>query len=123
MSNKSLHGLLLRLGCLFIHTWHFVDHDSICITGNILKLNNLYTSKESSDVDIVRLVDVYQDTGYLYCTLYFFKRNQIITISQVLQPGSFIIWQIMDDRDYDEIMSRNLWREVNELEELLEFDF
>jgi len=41
----------------------------------------------------------------------------------MLQPGSFIIWQIMDDRDYDEIMSRKLWREVNELEEHLEFDF
>jgi len=74
-------------------------------------------------VDIVRLVDVYCDKGYLYCTLYFFKRNQIITISQVLQPGSFIIWQIMDNREYDEIMSRKLWRGVNELEELLEFDF
>jgi hypothetical protein len=97
----SLKAWLLRLCCLFFSTWRYIDHDSICTTAKILKLNNIYTYKESGYVDIVRLVDVYQDKGYTYCTLYFFNRNQIVTLSQ-----------IMDDKEYDELMSRRLWQEV-----------
>ena len=120
---KSLHGLLLRLCCLFIHTWHFVDHDSIRTIGNILKLNDIYTYRENGNVHIVRLIDVYCVNGYLYCSLYFFDRNQIVTVSQKMKPGAYVIWQLMDNKEFDEIMSRKLWREVNELEEHLEFDF
>ena len=95
----------------------------MCTTAKILKLNNIYTYKESAYVDIVRLVAAYNDKEHLHCTLYFFNRNQIVTLSQIMQPSAHVIWQIMDDKEYDEIMSRKLWREVNELEELLEFDF
>ena len=63
-------------------------------------------------VDIVRLVAAYNDKDYLHCTLYFFNRNQIITVSQRLQPGAHVIWQIMDDKEYDELMFRILWQEV-----------
>ena len=109
---KSLQAWLLRLCCLFLSTWDYIDHDSICTTTKILKLNNIYTYKESGYVDIVRLVAAYHDKEYLYCTLYFFNRNQIITVSQRMQPGARVIWQIMDDKEYDELMSRRLWKEV-----------
>jgi hypothetical protein len=81
---KSLEGMSLRLGSIFFTAWRFIDHDSICTTGNILKLNRLYTYKENGNVDIVRLIDVYCDKGYLYCTLYFFNRNRIINVSSAL---------------------------------------
>ena len=74
-------------------------------------------------VDIVRLLDVHKDKGHLYCTLYFFTRNKITTVSQILNHDDYTIWRIMENEEYDEIMSRKLWREVNDLEELLEFDF
>ena len=74
---KSLKAWLLRFGCLFFSTWRYIDHNSICTTAKILKLNNIYTYKESAYVDIVRLVVAYNDKEHLHCTLYFFNRNQI----------------------------------------------
>lgn len=55
---KSLEALLLRLGCLFFSTWHYIKHNSICTNGYILKVNNIYTFKECNYIDIVRLLDV-----------------------------------------------------------------
>ena len=34
-----------------------------------------------------------------------------------------VLWSLSDYREFDEIMSIRLWNEVNEGEELLEFDF
>jgi hypothetical protein len=34
-----------------------------------------------------------------------------------------LIWRLMDNKEYDELMSRKLWYEVTRDEELLEFDF
>lgn len=34
-----------------------------------------------------------------------------------------ILWNLSDNREFDEIMSIRLWNEVNKGEELLEFDF
>ncbi len=119
----SLHGLLLRFDCLFISTWHYLDHDSIYTIGNVLKLNYIYTFRENGNVHIVRLIDVYCVKGYLYCSLYFFNRNQIITVSQIMKPRDYFIWQIMDNREFDEFMSRKLWQEVTKQDDLLDFGF
>ncbi|MBE0654610.1 MAG: hypothetical protein IH594_12470 [Bacteroidales bacterium] len=100
-----------------------MNHSSICTTGKILIVGNVYTYKENGNVDIVRLLDVYEDGQYIYCTLYFFNENKITTVDQRLNPDDYIIWQIMEDKEFDEIMSRRLWHEVDEKEELLEFDF
>jgi hypothetical protein len=108
---QSLKGLLLRFCCQFFSKWYYLKHNSICTTGNILKVNNIYTYKEGRYVDIVRLLAVVVDKHYLYCKLYFFKENRVTTVSQRLYPDDYIIWQIMDDREFDEIMSRQLWRE------------
>ena len=120
---RSLYGLFLRLGSLFISTWYYVDHDSICLKGNVLKLDHIYTYKENLNVDIVRLLDVYSAKGYLYCTLYFFNSNQIITVSQKMKPRDFSIWRIMDSREFDEFMSRKLWQKVSKQNDLLDFGF
>jgi hypothetical protein len=68
---------------------------------------------EEGDIDIVRMLDVYQATGYLYYTLYFFTRIKITTVSQILNHDDYTIWRIMENEEYDEIMSRRLWSEVN----------
>ena len=34
-----------------------------------------------------------------------------------------VLWSLSDNREFDEIMSIKLWNEVNDDEELLEFDF
>jgi len=118
---KSLKGLLLRIGCHFFSTLHCLKHSSICTTGQVVKVNNIYTFAEEGDIDIVRMLDVYQANGYLYCTLYFFTRNKIATVSQILNPDDFGIWSIMDNEEYDERMSMRLWQEVDKDDDLLDF--
>jgi hypothetical protein len=66
------------------------------------------------------MLDVYQAKGYLYCTLYFFTRNKIATVSQILNADDYGIWSIMDNEEYDERMSMRLWQEVED-DDLLDF--
>lgn len=103
---QSLEQMILRFGCLFQPTWYYFNHSSICTSGQVLKLGSIYAYKESGYLDIVRLLDVVKDKQYLYCTLYFFRENEITTVSQRLNPDDYIIWQIMDNTEFDEIMSR-----------------
>jgi hypothetical protein len=114
---------LLRLGCHFFSTWHYLKDSNIWTTGQVLKIGNIYTYQEGGYVDIVRLLDVRKDKGYLYCTLYFFTRNKITTVSQIINPYDYAIWRIMDNEEYDERMSMRLWQEVNEQNDLLEFGY
>lgn len=114
---------LLRFGCFLFPSWHFINHDCICTTGKVLKLNKIYTYEEGGHVYIVRLNDVFTDKGYLYCSLFFFSKNKIITVCQIMKKDTYIIWKLMDNEEFDEIMSRRLWQEVNKQEDLLEFVF
>jgi hypothetical protein len=118
---RLLKGWLLKLGCRIFSSWHYLKHNSICTTGQVLKIGNIYTYQEGSYVDIVRLLNLCKAKGYLYCTLYFFTRNKIATVSQILNPDDYTIWRIMDNEEYDERMSIRLWQEVNK-DDLLEFD-
>ena len=120
---KSLKGLLLRIGCHFFSTWHYLKHSSICAIGQVVKINNIYTFVEEGDIDIVRMLDVYQAKGYLYCTLYFFTRIKITTVSQILNHDDYTIQRIMENEEYDEIMSRRLWSEVDKQDNLYEFGY
>ena len=118
---KLLKCMLLRLGCTFNSKWHYLNHNSIRTTGQVLKINKIYTYVEDGSANIVRLLDVYKSKGYLYCTLYFFTRNKIATVSQILNPDDYGIWRIMDNEEYDEIMSMHLWQEVDTNDALLDF--
>jgi hypothetical protein len=89
----------------------------------VVKLDGIYTFKEDGDVDIVRLVDVHLERGYLYCSLFFFSRNKIITVRQTMLKGVPVLWTLSDNREFDEVMSIRLWNEANKGQELLEFDF
>jgi hypothetical protein len=119
---KSLKGWLLRLGCTFNSKWHYLNHNSICTTGQVLRIDNIYTYKEGSDIDIVRLTDVHIERGYLYCSMFFFSKNKIITVRQTLQKDVYIIWRLMDNQEYDELMSRRLWQEVTQKDGVVEFN-
>lgn len=112
-----------RLGSLFISHWHHINHNCINTSGQVVKINSIYTYKEGCYIDIVRLLDVYKEKGYLYCTLYLLSQNKIITVSQILKDDAYIIWRLMDNREFDEIMSRRLWHKVDTENELLEFNF
>lgn len=120
---EFMKGMLLRLGCIFNSKWHYLNHNSICTTGQVLKINNIYAYKEDSNIDIVRLTDVHIERGYLYCSLFFTSKNKLITVRHTLQKGTYVLWRLMDKEEYDELMSRKLWYEVTRDEELLEFDF
>jgi hypothetical protein len=120
---KTIKGWFLKLGCHFFSTWHSLKYSSICTTGQVLKTNKIYTYVEGGHVDIVRLLEVYIDKGYVYCTLNFFTKNKISTVSQILISDDYKIWRIMDNEEYDERMSRRLWSEVNKQNDLLEFGF
>jgi len=119
---ENLKARLNRLGSLVFPLWYYVNHNCICTSGKVLKINKIYTYEESGCVDIVRLQDVYKNKGYIYCTLYFFNENKTITVSQILQPDAYVIWRIMNNKEFDEIMSMRLWQ-VDKENELLEFDF
>jgi len=78
---------------------------------------------EDGHIDIVRLTDVHIERGYLYCSLFFTSKNELITVRHILQEGNSVLWMIIDIKEYDELISRKLWYEVTRHEELLEFDF
>ena len=120
---KTFKGWFLKLGCHFFSTWHHLKHSSICTTGQVVKVNSIYTFVEEGDIDIVRMLDVYQAKGYLYCTLYFFTRNKIDTVSQILNPDDYGIWRIMDNEEYDERMSMRLWHDIDKDDNLLDFAY
>jgi len=121
--SKQLKFWFLRLACIFHPSWHYLNHSSICTTGNILRIGKIYTYKESGYVDIVRLLGVFKDGQYIYCTLYFFKEKQITTVDQRINPDDYIIWQIMDEKEYSEIMRNSLWPKPIKEEQLLELEF
>lgn len=70
------------------------------------------TYKENGYVDIVRLIDVHIERGFLYCSLFFFSKNKIITVLQTMIKSKRVSWRLLDDEEYDEIMSIKLWQEV-----------
>jgi len=119
----SIEGGLLRLGCHFISSWYFIDSNCICTKGKVIKLNNIYTYHEGKSVEIVRLTNVHIERKYLYCSLFFFSTNKIITVRHTILKDSPVFWSISDNREFDEIMSIRLWNEVNKEEKLLEFEF
>jgi hypothetical protein len=107
---RSLKGWFIKLGCYFFSSWHCIKHNSICTTGQVLKTNKIYTFVEDGYVDIVRLLEIYINKGYVYCTLYFLTKNKILTVSEILNPDDYTIWRIMDNEEYDERMSMPLWQ-------------
>ena len=113
----------LRLGCHFFPSWYYIKSDCISTTGQVVKLNHIYTYEENEQIDIVRLTDNHFKRGYLYCSLFFFSKNQIITVRHTLMNGVKAIWKLLNNMEFDEIMSIRLWNEVNKEEELLEFEF
>ena len=119
----QLKALFLRLGCHFISSWHYIESDCICTTGQVVKLNHIYTYEDNDQIDIVRLTDIHFERGYLYSSLFFFSKNQIITVRHTLMKGTKAIWRLLNNKEYDERMSIRLWNEVNAEVELLEFDF
>ena len=116
----QLKGLFLRLGCHFISAWYFIKSDCVCTTGKVLKLNHIYTYEDNEEIDIVRLTDVHFEREYLYCSLFFFSKNQIITVRHTLKKGTKAIWRLLDNREFDERISRRLWCEINQE---VEFEF
>ena len=119
----KLKSLLLRLGCYFCPSWHYIDNDCICTTGKVLKLRKIYSFVEGGTIDIVRLNDVHLERGFLYCSLFFFSSYKIITLRQLMLKSNRVSWRLLDDEEYDEIMSRKLWQEVCDQDEFLDIDF
>lgn len=113
----------LRLGCYLFSSWHYIDNKSILTTGKVLKLNRIYTYKEGDNVEIVRLTNVHLERRYLYCSLFFFSKNKIITVRQTMLKGAPVLWSLSGNNEFDEIMSRKLWQDVENFEDLLEFDY
>lgn len=114
---------LLRIGCWFRPSWFYFDNDSILTTGKVVKLDGIYTFKEDEEVDIVRLTNIHLERGYLYCSLFFFSKNEIITVRHTMLKGTPIIWSLSHNKEFDELMSIKLWNEVSKEEKLLEFIF
>ena len=86
-------------------------------------MDGIYTFKEDDEIDIIRLTNVHIERGYLYCSLFFFSRNKIITVHQTMLKGAPVLWSLSDNKEFDELMSFRLWNDANNGQELLEFDF
>jgi hypothetical protein len=89
----------------------------------VVKLDGIYTFKEDDEIDIIRLTNVHIERGYLYCSLFFFSRNKIITVRQTMLKGAPVLWSLSDNKEFDELMSFRLWNDADKGQELLEFDF
>ncbi len=109
---KQLKSWFLQLGCHFFSSWYYIESDNICTTGKVLKINSLYTYQENGFVDIVRVTDVLIERGYILCSLFFTSKNKIISVRHTLQKGTYVLWRLMDNEEFDEIMSRRLWSEI-----------
>ncbi len=120
---EGIKGGLLRLGCHFFSSWYFIDNNSICTPGIVLRLDRIYTYKKGDNVEIVRLTNVHTERRYLYYSLFFFNINKIVTVRQTMIKDAPVLWSLSDNREFDEVMSIRLWNEINKEEELLEFDF
>jgi hypothetical protein len=120
---KQINSWFLRLGCHFFSSWYFIESDNIFTSGKVLKINSLYTYQENGFIDIVRITDVHVERGYLYCSLFFTSKNDIITVRHTMQKGTYVLWRITDYEEFDEILSRRLRHAVNKQTDLLEFDF
>jgi len=118
-----LKSRLHRLGCLIFPSWHFIDNDSVCTTGNVLKLGEIYCYLEGDSIDIVRLDDIHLERGFLYCSLFFFLENKTITVRHTMLKGKNTTWKLMESEKYDEIVSMRLWQEVCCSNDILEFCF
>lgn len=55
--------------------------------------------------------------------MYFFNENRIVTVSHIIYPDDYLIWQILENREFDEAMSRKLWREVDKQDDPMEFPY
>lgn len=86
-------------------------------------MDGIYTFKEDDEIDIIRLTNVHIERGYLYCSLFFFSRNKIITVRQTMLKGAPVLWSLSDNKEFDELMSFRLWNDADKGQELLEFDF
>jgi hypothetical protein len=120
---EKIKGCLLRFGCHFFSSWYFIDNNSICTPGKVLMLDRIYTYKEGDNVEIVRLTNVHTERRYLFCSLFFFSENKIITVRQTMLKDAPVLWSLSDNKEFDELMSIKLWNEVSRTENLLEFDF
>jgi hypothetical protein len=113
----------LQLGCHFFSSWFLINNDCICTTGKVLKLDGIYTYKDGDNVEIVRLTNVHTERRYQYCSLFFFSMNKIITVRQTMLKGAPILWSLLNNIEFDELMSIKLWNDFSKEVELLEFDF
>lgn len=52
--------------CRFITSWYYIKRERICTTGQVIKVNHIYTYEDIDQIDIVRLADIYFKRGYLY---------------------------------------------------------
>lgn len=120
---KKIKSWLNRLGCYFNSSWYFIDSDCIWTSGKVLKINGLFTFKENGFIDIVRLTDVHIERGYLYCSLFFISKNDIITVRHTMQKGTYVLWRILDYKEFDEIMSTRRCHDIKKQTDLLEFEF
>jgi hypothetical protein len=102
---ERIKGGLLRFGSQLFSKWLIIDNDFICTIGKVLKLNRLYTYEESDYVDIVRLTDVHFEQRFFYLSMFFESKNKIITVRLLLLKGIRILWRLIDNKEFDELIS------------------
>lgn len=74
-------------------------HNCICNSDKMLEIIKIYTYEES-----VCAYNLYKNIGFKYCTLYLDNDNKTIATSPILQPDFYLIWRIIDNKEYGEII-------------------
>ncbi|MHC1732809.1 MAG: hypothetical protein AB9888_12390 [Bacteroidales bacterium] len=74
-------------------------------------------------VDKAKLLDVHLEKEYLYFQLYLVNKAETVTVCHINNPDAYSMWKLSDENEYDEIISRRLWHEVDNQSDLLEFEF
>ena len=105
---KQIKSWLLRLVCYFFSSWYYFEINCIGTTGNVLKLNSLFTYQENGFVNIERGTNVHIERGYLYCSLFIISKNEIITVRHTMQKVTHVLWRLKDKE-------RIRWTNVQEI--------
>jgi hypothetical protein len=123
LQRKRFKALLSRLWCLISPNHYHFNVKCICTQTGTLRVNSVYCYREGSYLDKAKLLNVHLEKEYLYFQLYLINKALTVTVCHINKPDAYSMWKLSDENEYEEIISRRLWHEVDNQNDLLEFEF
>jgi hypothetical protein len=120
---KRFKALLSRLWCLVSPNQYYFNLRCICTENRTIRINSVYCYREGSYLDKAKLLKVRLEKEYIYFRLYLVNKGLTVTVCQISNPDAYSMWKLLDENEYDEIISRRFLQKVDNQNDLLEFEF